>query len=104
MSKLLDQLDSSHWPGRFAPGEREAIETVCRYGHLYGFGNLISHLQAEWSSYLQSNEAIGPPLPPHSADMATGIICVWCNTDKRTGKKAKRQRRAHPLSPEPREA
>lgn len=39
-------------------GEQEAIRTVLLYGHRYGFGNLIGHLQEEWSQLLQTRERL----------------------------------------------
>jgi hypothetical protein len=69
------------------PGEQEAIETVKRLGAEFGYGNLISHLQREWSERHQARDGVSQ----HTADTAAGIICVWCGIDSRTGKKAKKQ-------------
>ena len=73
---------------RYFPGEQEAIREVLAHGHAYGFGNMIARLRDEWSRTLQTKEGF----PVHSADMAAGHICVWCNVDSRTGKKAKKSR------------
>lgn len=74
---------------RYFPGEQEAIETVKRRGAEYGYVNLISRLKDAWSEYLQSDNAIGGPLPQKVADRAAQHVCVWCGVDGRTGKKAK---------------
>jgi|GEM_PF-3629795 len=65
------------------PGEDEAITTVKRMGAEYGYGNLISHLKDAWSESQQ-----GQGVRKLVADTAAGHICVWCNTDTRTGRKA----------------
>jgi len=65
------------------PGEREAIDLVTVAGAKYGYGNLIDHLQRAWSKLIQEKEG----LSKQTADMAAGIICVYCRTDSRTGKK-----------------
>jgi hypothetical protein len=65
------------------PGEAEAIETVKRLGEQYGYGNLIYHLRNAWSERLRKDSGIPKP----AADMAAGHVCVWCETDTRTGEK-----------------
>lgn len=74
---------------RYLPGEPEAIETVKRLGALYGYGNLISHLQTAYAETMSREWG----LTQQASDYAAGIICAWCHTDKRTGKKVKREHR-----------
>lgn len=64
------------------PGERAAIEVVIQMGEQFGYGNMIHRLSDAWSKKLQESG-----LPRLTADLASGHICVWCNIDKRTGKK-----------------
>jgi len=65
------------------PGEEEAIQTICNLADTYGYGNLIHELKKAWSKRLQHKHN----LKAKTADEAAGIICVWCNTDTRTGRK-----------------
>ena len=69
----------------FLPGEEEAIKKVVNYGKQYGYGNLIHHLKVAWSDSLQQKWEISRVV----ADLSAGLICVWCNTDTRNGKKVK---------------
>lgn len=66
----------------YMPGEPEAIETVIRLGMKYGYGNLISELMKHWSTR-QQLEGVSKS----TADLAAGLVCAWCHTDHRTGKK-----------------
>ena len=66
----------------FFPGEEAAIQRVVACGAEYGYGNTISHLKRAWSDHLQAQG-----INKQGADMAAGIICVWCHTDSRNGKK-----------------
>lgn len=76
------------------PGEREAIEEVKRLGAEYGYGNLIYHLSEAWSQKLQAQG-----MSKQGADFAARYICVWCNTDSRTGKKVKIEKGQPPSEP-----
>lgn len=65
------------------PGELAAIKIVVELADTFGYGNLIHHLKCAWSQKLRAD-----PDSPHSAltaDMASGLVCVWCRTDTRTG-------------------
>lgn len=73
---------------RYFPGELEAIAAVRALGASYGYGNLISHLKQAWSERLQSQG-----ISKQAADYGGRLICVWCHTDERTGKKVKRGKR-----------
>lgn len=66
-------------------GEKEDIEKVIQLGERWGYGNLIYHLRRAWSERLQKDG-----LPKDTADMAAQLVCVWCGTDSRTGRKVKR--------------
>jgi len=67
---------------QYLPGEREAIRDVIAAGHRYGFGNLIAHLKEEWSRTLREGG-----LDQKTSDLHAGQVCVYCDTDFRTGKK-----------------
>ena len=71
---------------RYFPGEQEAVATVKALGAQYGYGNLISHLKQAWSERMQSEWGFDK----RAADYQGGLICAWCDTDTRTGKKVKR--------------
>lgn len=61
--------------------ERELLR---RTGDEIGYGRCIQILQQEWS-----NKLMVDPYHPHdrqTADLSAGTICVWCHTDRRTGK------------------
>lgn len=66
------------------PGEQAAIDTVKALGARYGYGNMISHLQQAWSESLQAQG-----IEREAADYGATIICAWCDTDKRTGRKVR---------------
>jgi hypothetical protein len=70
---------------RYLPGEEAAIHEVLAHGHTYGFGNLLSHLKAEWSRMMQERYGFDRD----TADRAGRFICAWCDVDERTGKKVK---------------
>lgn len=70
---------------KYFRGEKDDIDTVIRLGAKWGYGNLISHLQKAWSDKLTLDG-----IDKYGADMAAGIICVWCKVDHRTGKKARK--------------
>ena len=67
----------------YFPGEKEAIDRVLYAGAMFGYGNMISHLERAWSKKLQADG-----IDQYGADMAAGTICAWCKVDHRTGKKA----------------
>jgi hypothetical protein len=67
------------------PGEIKAIKRVVNYGKTYGYGNLIHHLKVAWSDSLKEKWGMSQDL----ADLSAGLICPWCNTDTRNGKKVK---------------
>jgi hypothetical protein len=69
---------------RYFPGELDAIETVKALGAAYGYGNLIGQLQQAWSDHL-----VAQGIDRQAADYGGRIICAWCDTDSRTGKKVK---------------
>jgi hypothetical protein len=71
---------------QYFKGEKEAVDIVIRLGEQWGYGNLISHIKRAWSQMLQDKWGIDK----YGADMAAGIICVWCKTDSRTGKKVRK--------------
>ncbi len=66
------------------PGEEDAIRKVCELGEKYGYGNLIHRLKIAWSKELQVKG-----IDPLGADIAAGLICVWCHVDSRDGKRKK---------------
>lgn len=66
----------------------EAVAMVTAMGRIYGFGNLISRLKDAWSQEMQDKWG----MKKHQADCAATHVCPWCNTDSRTGKKARRKR------------
>lgn len=68
---------------RYFPGEEKAITQVIKHAKQHGFGNLIHELKLAWSKMLQTD------LDEVTADMASGLICVYCKRDTRTGKKVK---------------
>ncbi len=72
---------------RYFPGEREAIETVKALGAQYGYGNMISQLKQAWSDHMVNEYNFDR----EAADRAGALICVWCDTDERTGRKFKRK-------------
>ena len=39
-------------PTNLQPGEKEAVLTVLRLAHQYGYGNMIAHLKREWAIVL----------------------------------------------------
>ena len=39
------------------PGEKEAISEVIRAGRLFGYGNMIDHLQREWDEVIAASVA-----------------------------------------------
>lgn len=68
------------------------IAVLRELGERIGYGRCIQILEQAWSAKMQSD-----PVWPHdsvTADTASGIICVWCRTDSRTGKKVKKAKRA----------
>ena len=70
---------------KYFRGEKEDINTVVGLGEKWGYGNLIYHLQKAWSDKLRLDG-----IDRYGADMASGLICAWCNIDHRTGKKARK--------------
>lgn len=58
----------------FFPGEEAAIQRVLACGAQYGYGNMITHLKKAWSEKLQAQG-----IDKFGADMAAGIICVYCH-------------------------
>lgn len=63
-------------------------ELVREIAEQIGYGRVIQIAQYAWLAKLMadgSSEA--------SALEASGLVCVWCNTDSRTGKKFKGARR-----------
>jgi hypothetical protein len=70
--------------GLLEPGEDEAIKTAIELSEQYGYGRMIQIIESAWSEKLQREQK----LSARTADMAARIICVWCHTDCRTGKKS----------------
>lgn len=66
---------------KWLPGEKRDVERVITLADKWGYGNLISRLQEAWSDKQVSEES----MPRHIADRSSGIVCVWCGTDSRTG-------------------
>ena len=66
------------------PGEEFDIKILEKLGEKWGYGRCIQILQEAWSK-----KAVKNGIPEVLADMEVGIICVWCDTDHRTGKKVK---------------
>lgn len=64
------------------------IATLKELGERIGYGRCIQILQQAWSQKAQTDPVW--PRPAKVADMEAGIICVWCLTDSRTGKKVKK--------------
>jgi hypothetical protein len=58
---------------RFAPGEQAAIASTLEAGHKYGFGNLISCLQAEWMELLIRNH----DMTEAEASLAAWVLTAW---------------------------
>lgn len=75
---------------RMFPGEPEAIATVIALGEQYGYGNLINRLKEAWSKRLQERDG----LDVLASDFSAGLICPWCDTDCRTGKKSRAAKKA----------
>jgi hypothetical protein len=69
---------------RYLSGEEDAIKRVVNAGDIYGYGNMIYHLQRAWSKHIQDGG-----VDIQTADTAAGIICVWCHVDSRNGRKIK---------------
>lgn len=89
----------SGWPTRTFIIEGESVElpdwdriqwqdilTLKLLGDKIGYGRCIQVLQEAWSKKCQ--EDVKFPMDRKTADLSAGIICVWCDTDRRTGKKA----------------
>lgn len=72
---------------KYLPGEQDGINTVISIAECYGYGNLIHRLQDAWAAKLKKSV---PGMCDEAADTASGNICVWCYTDRRTGKKVKK--------------
>lgn len=70
----------------YFPGEKEDIEKVKELGAKWGYGNLINRLKDAWA---ESAKESNPNLDDQAAARHAGHICVWCNTDGRTGKKVR---------------
>jgi hypothetical protein len=85
MTKRQKEVAAAAEIPRYFPGEQDAIRTVRELGARYGYGNLISRLKDAWSEHLQATSG----LSKKSGDLAAGHVCVWCNVDWRTGKKAR---------------
>lgn len=68
---------AAHW----LTGEREQAKQLIAFAKRWGYGRAIQILQGAWS---QDSQDSG--LSRETSDRAAGIICVWCNTDRRTGK------------------
>ena len=65
------------------PGEKQAIEKAIELAEIYGYGNLIRHLQNAWvKRQLRDN----PTFSTRTAETGAWIICPWCHVDSRTGK------------------
>jgi hypothetical protein len=62
--------------------QAEEIQTLKFLGERIGYGRCVQIIQQAWSEKLKQQEGVSQ----NSADLAAGIICVWCDTDKRTGK------------------
>lgn len=58
------------------------IAELQRLGSGIGFGRCIQILEQLWSEHLQRTEHYDR----RTADVFAGSVCVWCNTDRRTGK------------------
>lgn len=72
---------------KYLPGEQDGINTVISIAEMYGYGNLINRLKEAWSAKLKKSI---PGMCDTAADTASGLICVWCYTNTRTGKKVKK--------------
>lgn len=57
------------------------IAELSRLGEGIGYGRCIQILEQLWSTMLQKEHGFSK----HTSDLSAGIICVWCNTDRRTG-------------------
>ena len=68
----------------YLPGEREDMEHVIALAERWGYGRVIQIVQNAWSK--KEREAGSSR---ELADIVSGLICVWCKTDRRTGKQAK---------------
>lgn len=67
--------------------QRRERATLRELGEQIGYGRCIQILEEEWARKLQSDPLW--PQPKQVAEMAAGTICVWCHTDRRTGKVVK---------------
>lgn len=68
------------------------IAQLSALGERIGYGRCIQILQQLWSRKLQADPRW--PLDKMTADMSAGAICVWCETDTRTGEKIKAVKRS----------
>jgi hypothetical protein len=64
------------------PGEADAIKSAIANAERFGYGRLIQVLQQAWSAKCQAEG-----FDARTSDRAAGIICAWCKTDRRTGRR-----------------
>jgi len=86
VESMLDQWEKQ--PGaRVSPAERQFIADMRKAAAAgVGYGWMRQIASVEWSEMLQRDYGLAKA----AADMGAGHVCPWCNTDSRTGKKAKR--------------
>ncbi len=80
--RTSEQISPPDWDALQA----EEIKTLKFLCERIGYGRCVQVIQQAWAEKLRQTQ---PDLSQNSADLAAGIICVWCDTDKRTGKVVK---------------
>lgn len=77
-------------PFDMVPGFGDAAKLLPEIGAHIGYGRAIQILQGAWRQHLLDEKY---KFPEATADKACGLVCVWCNTDTRTGKKVRKESR-----------
>lgn len=74
--------------------QRSEIAVLEKLGERIGYGRCMQILQEAWAKKLREDPEYA--LDSVQADLGAGTICVWCHTDKRTGKVVKIPSRSKP--------